>query len=485
MQYSSPTSTYTNPYESPFPVEAPPLLYGRHEILLRIFRRLFYTSPPLSLQIIGLARSGKSSLLNTLTFLNDCDYSEYFKKEFALKPELLHNTLVIHVDCASLSIDESSHFWNLMDQQLRLAQSPSTDSLKTQRMGPITFDNFARNLFTKKNDRFIFLFDAFERVLQHGHIDITYNLRFLLEKGMGRIAYITATAQTLSHYYAERSDTTSMAALFSNFDPEPIYLSLLEKDGAKQFIEQPSRKNGVSFTQEDIEFVFHIAGQHPDLTRMLCKFLFDNYQLPFVQRAGYRELYAQLKNYFEPYYNMMKNEQLTPEQSSALIRFAHHSNIHDVPDKIQNQLIQLGLLIRTDDNHIYLFSEVLKDFLMQEITVGTSIKIEPQQVIGQSENVDTSSSTPLDLKVWEKQRSVQVGDKLVRLTPNEWKLFMYLWQHANKTCTRDELLAASKLSSTALDITISRLRKKVPDFIVTIHGQGYQFEGNTTITVMK
>lgn len=490
MPYSSFTSSYINPYESFFPIESPEKLYGRHEILRHIFRRLFRTDLPQSLQLIGLARFGKSSVLNVLKCLNDYDCSDYFNEEFGLEPDFLKSILVVKVDCAGLSIEESSKFWNLMDQQLTLAQLPTTEQLKTQRVGPITFEDFARKLFTIKKSRFIFLLDGFERVLRHGHIDISHNLRYLLEKGMGSIAYITATPQTYYHYYTERSDAKNMATLFSYFDPEPIYLGLLAKEGAKQFIKEPSTKNDVTFTKEDIDFVFHIGGQHPDLTRMLCKFLFDNYQLPFIQRADYRELYTQLKNYFGLFYNIIKKEDLVSAQFNTLVHVAMHSNLHDLPDKDQSELIKLGLLIRNpDDNHIHIFSEVLKDFLAEENPVGTSINKAPQLIGGQFDKKTQPSSASLHLKVWEKQRAVQVGDKLVHLTPNEWKLFIYLWQHANQTCTRDELIAALSsndvgFTAAALDITISRLRKKIPRFIITVHGQGYLFKGNNTVTVV-
>ncbi|HLJ35215.1 MAG TPA: hypothetical protein VKU38_16295, partial [Ktedonobacteraceae bacterium] len=104
MQHSS----FTNPYEGLFPIETPEMLYGRHEILRHIFRRLFQTNSPPSLQLVGLARFGKSSVLNVLKCLNGRDYSGYFVKEFGLEQELLNKILVVHMNCAGLSMDESS-----------------------------------------------------------------------------------------------------------------------------------------------------------------------------------------------------------------------------------------------------------------------------------------------------------------------------------------------------------------------------------------
>lgn len=486
-----------NPYENLYPIEYPEALYGRHEILRRMLRRLFQTNPPHSLQIVGLARFGKSSVLNVIGCLNDYNYSDYFIMKFGLERERLNKVLVVQVNCARLSMDESSLFWNLMDQQLTHALLTSAHEAETQQSDCTTFDDFARKLFAiEKYSLLIFLFDGFERVLRQAHIDVSHNLRFLLEEGKGRIAYITATPRTLYDYYKERTDAKDTAPLFSYFDPEPIYLGLLEPEGVKSFIKEPSTNYGVTFTDDDMEFVYYKGGQHPDLTRMLCKYLLENYQLPPEQRTGYQTLYNQLKRYFEPFYNIIKKE-LAPTQLNALVRFATYSNWRGVPDGVRDELINLGLLIYDPrDNQIHIFSEALEHFLCEEKLVEATDIRAPEQGAVPFGSQDEVPSTSFDLKVWEKRRAVQVGDKLERLSPNEWKLFTYLWNHADQTCTRNDLIQAlssndADFTGAALDITISRLRQKIeyepekPRFIVTVRGQGYRFEEYGTITVVR
>jgi len=493
-----PQSSSANPYENPYPVEHPALLYGRHEVLQRIFRRLFWTEPPPSLQLTGLARYGKSSVLNVISCLNDPRYSDHFMQEFGLERERLKNTLVVHVNCAGLSINDSSQFWNLMNQQLTRALSASLNKTDIQQ-GGITFEDFSRRLFDlKKYKLLVFLFDAFERIVRQAYIDVSHNLRFLLEESKGRLAYITATPRTLYDYYKVRADAKDMAPLFSYFDPEPIYLGSLESEGVRNFIKTPSANNGVTFSNEDIEFVLNKGGQHPDLIRLLCKYLFDHRISSPDKKIAYVALYEQLERYFEPFCNLIKKE-LSETQLQALVHVAIYSNVREIPGRVQDELIKLGLLIHDPEkNQFHIFSEVFSNFLSKEEPVETKpvrFENEPEQR-GASSVSNQEASSPPTMKVWERRRSVQVGDKLERLSPNEWKLFTYLWDHANQVCTRNELISAlsstdAEFTGAALDITISRLRQKIepepdkPRSIITVRGRGYRFEEHGTITVVR
>ena len=75
--------------------------------------------------------------------------------------------------------------------------------------------------------------------------------------------------------------------------------------------------------------------------------------------------------------------------------------------------------------------------------------------------------------------------KPVTMTTREIDVLRYLWQHRNKTVTREDLLKAvwlydDSVSTRTVDNFIMRLRQKIeqdpsrPAFILTIHGIGYK-----------
>jgi DNA-binding response OmpR family regulator len=73
----------------------------------------------------------------------------------------------------------------------------------------------------------------------------------------------------------------------------------------------------------------------------------------------------------------------------------------------------------------------------------------------------------------------------LNLSPREFDIMKYLWDHRNKTVTREELLTQvwgydESISTRTVDNSILRLRQKIeedpatPRRIVTIHGIGYK-----------
>jgi DNA-binding response OmpR family regulator len=80
--------------------------------------------------------------------------------------------------------------------------------------------------------------------------------------------------------------------------------------------------------------------------------------------------------------------------------------------------------------------------------------------------------------------AMRAGEQL-SLTPKEFEIVKYLWQHRNKTVTRDELLTQvwgydESISTRTVDNFILKLRQKIeedpanPKFIITMHGIGYK-----------
>ena len=79
-------------------------------------------------------------------------------------------------------------------------------------------------------------------------------------------------------------------------------------------------------------------------------------------------------------------------------------------------------------------------------------------------------------------RQVQLDDKPITLTTAEYQLLTLLAKFPRKNFSRDEILNALKgieveLFSRSVDISISRLRKKIAplDYIKTVWGAGYSF----------
>jgi DNA-binding response OmpR family regulator len=88
----------------------------------------------------------------------------------------------------------------------------------------------------------------------------------------------------------------------------------------------------------------------------------------------------------------------------------------------------------------------------------------------------------LQLGAWildSEMQSLTQGTQQLSLTANEWQLLWYFAQRPHRIITREQLLThfeAEEVNARAIDIRISRLRKKTGDdaFIETVWGQGYR-----------
>jgi two-component system alkaline phosphatase synthesis response regulator PhoP len=93
-----------------------------------------------------------------------------------------------------------------------------------------------------------------------------------------------------------------------------------------------------------------------------------------------------------------------------------------------------------------------------------------------------------DLKVDLKRGQVYRSDQKLTVSEREFALLRYLIEKRGKVVSRDELLVhvwgySSESASRTVDVHIAMLRQKVerdpknPQFIVTVHSQGYRFVG--------
>ncbi len=83
------------------------------------------------------------------------------------------------------------------------------------------------------------------------------------------------------------------------------------------------------------------------------------------------------------------------------------------------------------------------------------------------------------------KRSVEVGGRLVSVTPTEYLVLELLMRRAPSVVTRKQIAEhawedeTDPLGSNAIDVQLSRLRAKLPDAgvrIVTVRGSGYRLE---------
>jgi DNA-binding response OmpR family regulator len=96
-----------------------------------------------------------------------------------------------------------------------------------------------------------------------------------------------------------------------------------------------------------------------------------------------------------------------------------------------------------------------------------------------------------ELKITANKQEVYVNEKLVNLTPNEYKLLITFARHPNRIFSRDELIEKIlgfdyEGGTRTIDQHVKNLRQKIennpkaPEYIVTVFAMGYKFTGGSS-----
>ncbi len=337
--------TPVNPYSSLYPVERFDLLYGRQKLMgsfsgmLSELRK--YRQPCISL--VGLTRSGKTSVLNAVASA-DRQYLD------VIGSQPVKDVLFVRVDCSGLPEETPASFWRFTTFQLIKTSKerlPSFAFQPYQFSDATAFEICYWHLQQLAQQELIvaFLFDEFDRVAAGLSREVADNLRFLLDDLPGRIWHVTATRRPLKSYnsWAQSKNTSGPLTYFTGTE----YLGLLEvtqPNGTYDFIRLPALANGVSFTDDDVNFALATGARHPDLTRQTCMRLFDARLKQPQGKLDYdlfkRAAYADFESFYGHFWPA-----LPVEQQDALIYFATGDQSRNrISEEAVNELHDLGLL---------------------------------------------------------------------------------------------------------------------------------------------
>lgn len=252
-----------------------------------------------------------------------------------------------------------------------------------------------------------------------------------------------------------------------------LNMMLLRRIGAlndaetRRLITEPLDQEGhtaAHFTEEEMNFLIDCAGRHPLPLTLACDYLFRHRTMllnlgdPGIRERITQEILAmpEVTKYCATIWY-----ELSQRQKQLLREIAHSAPLTEI-EKYRaslNDVISRALLLEDVATSEYrLFARVFERYVLGH------------------EEADKSDYSARDvLSAIESE-----------LTPIDRKLWVYLRQHPDQVCTKEELLAhvweTEETSSRGLEAAIYRIRSKLSEagagnweYIRTSRGQGYKF----------
>jgi hypothetical protein len=300
------TSIMANPFTYGNPISDPARFFGRHREVEQIFSRLRNVEFESS-SLVGERRIGKTSLLNYVAHPD-------LRSAHGLDPD---KYLFVYVDLQILGKDTTpTKLWQrLLRQMARCCYDTEVKQALEELRQEQAIDNFAlEDLFDsvdEKDQYVVFLLDEFENVTENEHFDpaFFYGLRSLAIHH--NLALITSSQRELIELcHSEEIRSSPFFNIFAN-----INIRLLTEAEAQDLVSSLLIGTGVSFTENEFNTIFSIAGYHPYFLQVACSFLFDAYvmnlspdeRLAFLHKTFLGEATPHLAHYWQ---NSVEHEKI-------------------------------------------------------------------------------------------------------------------------------------------------------------------------------
>jgi hypothetical protein len=420
-----------------------------------------------SCSVVGLSNMGKSALLR-LTYARGLAEQA--------------NARFFYVDCNRMLTMTDQGFYELIlrcmldDLRRDLNAGPAANQIAASYQKVTAAANsfqvslgFSEGMTTliEGSDRsIVLLMDEFDQPLRALDGRVLLNLRALSDRYPGRLCYVVATNQPLREIRCD-PDVDEFCELFEH---HVVYLSPLSEGATRDYVLYLAQHNGVTFDEQDIEFVQKKAGGHPGLVEAICdvlgavtgKPLRDSTQNWIIHRDVSERLRTDgaVQNECVKLWN-----ELTPEEQEGLVSLMSPQGAP--PTEILESLEHKQLVCRNGDGYRF-FGEVFEDFVRRQRVVrrGTKRHI----------RLDVESG-----EIW-------VDGKLIpTLTQLEHRLIMLLYGRLGKLVDKYEVVESvwgegyiDEVDDARIEKLISRLRQKIepdpanPRYLITLRGRGYK-----------
>ena len=310
----------------------------------------FFDPPtPLPCSVVGEARIGKSSLLVAFEQLVR---EEQRKDLICLRYDMSSDfRVMLEEDEHSGKISTSAFYRNFVTRiSADLSDYPEFDHRSAQKASEpqlqhlmtAHIQNFFRSI-RRAGYWLMLILDEFDTTTEYFRFDPTgWKLlrNFGNEQDKYGLCYLFASRRPIMTLEKDAGISSNLAGIF-----ETIRIGLMPPSEARELVEEPIKRSGLSWSQAHSELIQQVGGNHPYCLQMICSHLFhpceqntlppdlDEIQLICLLHASYT-------HFFEGQRQRLERSRLF----DPLLRIAHGVPVHVEAHQIE-ELLDLGHLL--------------------------------------------------------------------------------------------------------------------------------------------
>ncbi len=426
--------------------------------------------------VVGVSNMGKSALLRALT-------RPELKQ--AVLAEAADEHLWVYVDCNRALDRTEQGFYELLLRSIRdkvdsrgsmpalLAQLDEIYETLIHPPTPfhvaLSFNRAVEEAVLEAGfDRLVLCIDEFDPLMASLAGPVFLRLRALKDRFEEGICYVTATDRALWEIRNDR-DAAEFFELFVHYTR---YLPPLGEAGIRRVIAHYAASEGVTFSENDIDFIRTLADGHPGLVRAVCSALgyvtgpdvHTALKDQQIHRLVKERLASDLIVHSEC--NQLWNDLSEDEQATLIDLVMANTDVR--PAALRS--LRRKHLVRYQEGGPAVFCPLFGDFVRRKRL---------QRLPGRGVRVDTEAG-----HVYVDGRQIEP------LTELEYRLLLLLYSRLDEVVDKYAIVegvwgpdAIDEVDDSRIERLVSRLRSKIepdsgePRYLQTVRGRGYRLVG--------
>ena len=343
-----------NPYTNRAMITHRKFFFNRKSEIRKVFSRIG-SEIPQSVSIVGMKKTGKSSLLFYI-------FSREIAQEYIKN---INDYIFAFVDLQERKSMNVEQFFDLVQREIR-AQMPD-DTAKHVSEAENTYGGFHQTMeaLDSMKKKIVIFLDEFEVVVRNKNFGPEFYSFLRSQASSFNVAYVISSREELFTFYKRKEiEESNFWNIFTSF-----WVGLFDRESSLELIRTLSSEEGYPL-EEYSDFILRLAGDHPFYLQIACCAVFDFLAChEGISEKDFEQIENEFKTESWNHFNYLWDK-LIERERKIVYDLAMGKKVED-SNEIQT-LENKGILKKEKDGYS-LFSETFSEFVREEKSKGSIV----------------------------------------------------------------------------------------------------------------